>query len=632
MKKRVKVFYMLVLFPFVLFAQGKSFYKTYIPKEYNAHAQNWCALQDNDGIMYFGNTIGLLIYDGENWQSLKLNNSVVRSLDKDDKGTIYYGAQGEFGYLYKNKKGQIVGKSLVDLLPDSLQLFGDVWKTYTFKNKVIFQTYDYLFIYEDNKITAIEADNVFHFGYKRADDFYIVDRELGLKKLNDNKLNELKGGDFFKKFRIYGWINYPDYTLIATREKGVFKVVFEKNDSIVITPFNTEINEELIKAEVYCATQLKNGNLAFGTLYQGLFLTNNEGKLLKIINKSDGLKSEMVRWCYEDNQQGLWLALNMGITRVEVSNNIESYGEEQLLEGIVTSFESFNGKYYCGTSKGLFEITNKGVKRFVDFNNDVRHIHKIKFNSQELLIVLTEVGTYKLDNTNKLVQLNDENGLFLTQSKYYPNFCYLGTMSGLEILNLENYTIIKINHEPIPEVRKIVEENEFTVWLGTSHNGVYKIKNLLTKTPSFYSYDTLSGLPNVSYNLPFLVKNNILFGTYNGIYIFDSISNKFKQFKAYAHNNYKSGDQIYQIIEGLNDNLWLFKTNEIIHEFILYNTKTKMASFPLRRMGEFDAYQCIYPENEYITWFGGPDGLFRYNASVKSTSDINFNTKIRGVY
>jgi serine phosphatase RsbU (regulator of sigma subunit) len=49
-------------------------------------------------------------------------------------------------------------------------------------------------------------------------------------------------------------------------------------------------------------------------------------------------------------------------------------------------------------------------------------------------------------------------------------------------------------------------------------------------------------------------------------------------------------------------------------------------------LGEFDAYQCIYPENENITWFGGPDGLFRYDASVKSNADLNFKTKIRGVY
>jgi hypothetical protein len=49
-------------------------------------------------------------------------------------------------------------------------------------------------------------------------------------------------------------------------------------------------------------------------------------------------------------------------------------------------------------------------------------------------------------------------------------------------------------------------------------------------------------------------------------------------------------------------------------------------------MGEYDAYQCIYPENQNITWFGGPDGLFRYDASKPIMDSIPFKTLIRGVY
>jgi hypothetical protein len=52
--------------------------RTYSPKEYDGHAQNWCIIQDNNGLIYVGNTIGLLIYDGKSWKSIKLNNSAVK--------------------------------------------------------------------------------------------------------------------------------------------------------------------------------------------------------------------------------------------------------------------------------------------------------------------------------------------------------------------------------------------------------------------------------------------------------------------------------------------------------------------------------------------------------------------------
>ncbi|MGH7602060.1 MAG: hypothetical protein ACREOI_37325, partial [bacterium] len=39
---------------------GLPFIRNYGPKEYGAHAQNWTILQDERGVMYFGNGIGVL--------------------------------------------------------------------------------------------------------------------------------------------------------------------------------------------------------------------------------------------------------------------------------------------------------------------------------------------------------------------------------------------------------------------------------------------------------------------------------------------------------------------------------------------------------------------------------------------
>ena len=90
----------------ILFSQiGTPFIHTYLPEEYQAEGQIWCAEQDSDGIMYFGSNSGVLIYDGSNWQIVKLpNNNPVRSLCKDQGGKIYVGSVGEFGYLASDKR------------------------------------------------------------------------------------------------------------------------------------------------------------------------------------------------------------------------------------------------------------------------------------------------------------------------------------------------------------------------------------------------------------------------------------------------------------------------------------------------------------------------------------------------
>ena len=46
---------------------GKPFIHNYYPKEYKRHAQNWTSLQDDRGVLYVGNSDGLMEFDGENW-------------------------------------------------------------------------------------------------------------------------------------------------------------------------------------------------------------------------------------------------------------------------------------------------------------------------------------------------------------------------------------------------------------------------------------------------------------------------------------------------------------------------------------------------------------------------------------
>ena len=40
----------------------------YSPTEYKSGTQNWCIAQDNRGVMYFGNALGVLEYDGDSWR------------------------------------------------------------------------------------------------------------------------------------------------------------------------------------------------------------------------------------------------------------------------------------------------------------------------------------------------------------------------------------------------------------------------------------------------------------------------------------------------------------------------------------------------------------------------------------
>ena len=63
----------------------------YSPEGYRDSPQNWDIYQDSSGVLYFGNTDGMLIYDGSNWRLKYLpNRSSVRSIKGLDN-TLYVG-------------------------------------------------------------------------------------------------------------------------------------------------------------------------------------------------------------------------------------------------------------------------------------------------------------------------------------------------------------------------------------------------------------------------------------------------------------------------------------------------------------------------------------------------------------
>ena len=108
---------------------GATFIRNFDSKVYKAHSQNWVALQDRRGVMYFGNSDGILEYDGQRWQNIPVSGSAtVRSMAMANDGTIFYGSVGDFGYLQISESGKVMAVSLKHLIAKEEALFNDVWQ------------------------------------------------------------------------------------------------------------------------------------------------------------------------------------------------------------------------------------------------------------------------------------------------------------------------------------------------------------------------------------------------------------------------------------------------------------------------------------------------------------------------
>ena len=68
---------------------GLPFLHNYSPEDYGASNQNRAIVQDERGVMYFGNNMGVLEYDGVSWRRIQTEDqSTIYSLAIDGAGVL----------------------------------------------------------------------------------------------------------------------------------------------------------------------------------------------------------------------------------------------------------------------------------------------------------------------------------------------------------------------------------------------------------------------------------------------------------------------------------------------------------------------------------------------------------------
>ena len=198
--------------------KGLPFITNYSPKTYKAFPQVWSVLEDENGIMYFGTQNDLLEYDGVKWRKIKFRDSagafvatVIRSMAKNNNGTIFYGGYGDLGYLDFDSLGQRRSNSLLNLVPFVNRNFLDIWSTYATGSGIYFQSREYIFRLDDKKIEAGQKSMIkvwapktkFMYSFYLDGNYYVHQQGLGLFKMINDSLVLVPGSEFLGQERLH---------------------------------------------------------------------------------------------------------------------------------------------------------------------------------------------------------------------------------------------------------------------------------------------------------------------------------------------------------------------------------------------------------------------------------------------
>jgi DNA-binding CsgD family transcriptional regulator len=543
---------------------GVPYVQNYTKAIYQSGNQNWAVTKDEHGIMYFGNSGGLLAFDGKYWQSYRMPNGlIVRSVAADGKGKVYAGGFGEFGYWENDKKGILQYHSLINLVPAKYQPVNEeIWKIYVDRDRIIFQSFGTIYVYADGKINLIKAPNPFLFLFKTGNRYFVEQVNAGLFELKNNKLLYIEGSKILGNSGVLSILPFPhNKFLIGTARNGLFIY-----DGRQIKEWPNQANDFFKTYQLNNGVAVPGKYFAYGTILNGVVVIDTSGKVVQHINKSSGLQNNTVLSLYSDNEQNLWAGLDNGIDRIEVNSPLYFYFDKTGSFGTVYSSIIFDNKIYLGTNQGLFYsdwITNGDKRVFHSF--DFKLIPGSQGQVWELslqdghLLCGHNAGTYQV-NGGSIEKVSSVNGGW-TVKKLNDNQLIQGTYTGLVIYNKDNAGNWTFDHkiDGFGEPSRYVEQGDKgQIWVSHAYKGIYKLtlSNDLRKATSIKYYDSRYGLPG-SYNINvFKLDNRIIFSSDSGFYTYDDISDHFYR---YDQLNGKLGSfaSSNKIIPAIGKKYWL---------------------------------------------------------------------------
>lgn len=615
------------------------------PADYRSGAQNWSVVQDQRGILYIGNVDGgVLEFDGVRWRRILVPDmTTVRSLALGEDGRVYVGTVGDFGYLAPDEQGFMRYVSLSDELPTGMRDFADVWNIMVNEAGVYFFTFSRLIRWRDGEFDSWTPQERFHVANQVGERIFVREEGRGLLELVDDRLELMPGGGFFADERVYVTLRSrpggeESRLLIGTRDRGWFV-----HDGESLRRWETDAEESINNAALYRAEWLDNGVLAVATLNGGLFLLDQDGNLLKRIGRDQGLPDDGVFAMHEDHQGGLWLALNNGLTRLELGGPLTYFGEQSGLTGIVLAIHQHDGTLYVGTTDGLFrrQPIDDGVVRFElvgDLRGQVWDL--IDWNGQ--ILAATMHGVYALaDGRLSLIWPTTSVSFALLQSSWDPSRIYIGLMTGIASIRHDNGEWIdegRIQNTD-EEVRNFRQAPDGILWAGTRNSGTLRLRfpeGQASLTPEIerYSLDPDGSDPGQIFVFPF--EEDTLFATSQGLYRFDPVSERLVPHDELARLFPDGPRRVEALTRDPSGRTWLYGVNaarEIRETGLIRKDESGAYHWDPSPFGPIDgtSIEALSAPSPGLLWLGGDDGLYRYAVADRTATETPFQALIRRV-
>jgi len=618
---------------------GLPFINNYNKNTYKASNQNWSIAQNDKGFLYFGNNDGLLEFDGSYWELYPLpKRTILRSiLAKGD--TIFAGAFEEIGYFVPGGDGKMHFNSLVHLIPEYFRAFDEIWKIHNTSSGIVFQSFRFLFVFNNHQIKVIEPFSTFTQSFLVNGNAYIIDRKKGLYRLSARGLEPVFNDPLFQRTEVRSLLyRGVDELLLGTSTEGLYIL---KNKALEAWP--SPVNNKLKIYELFSGIALSENFYAFGTVQNGLYITDRNGRIYQHINRSKGLQNNTILSLFEDRHYNLWMGLDNGIDYAEINSPLSIFDFNYNLEASYTSIVH-NGRLYAGTNQGLFYAELSNIRnsdedggKFTLIPGTEGQVWSLQVFDEQLLCG-HNTGCFQV-NGEKAVKISDIPGYWtFIRHRETSDTLIAGTYNGLAVFTKKAgvwsyaYEVKGFKESS----RTILQDEDNTIWMSHGYRGIFHISlnNDLSRAESVTLYKSSKGLPpDLPYNIH-KIDNELNISTSAGLFRYDSKGDVFYKNPKYSEI-FGGFPYIDKITRDNSGNFWFFTHTRmgVIRETERGKYLAEQAPFFRLNSMLLPSFEHLFIHNQGNVYIGSQNGLIhfspRFNEYRKRGSDPAYIRSIR---
>lgn len=610
-------------------------------EDYKAGSQNWDIIQDQEGMMLFGNNYGLLEYNGNSWKLIvqPANKTVIRSLLKGKDGVVYVGAQNEFGYILTNNLGQKRYLSLLDKIPSQHNVFSDVWKIIETNEGMNFVTTEGVYRYSNDTIAVIITSEDLRSFSKVKNKIILQDLNYDIFEVGETSLKKIIDGKE---------INYAHVPQIYEGSDNGLLLVTE-NDGLLfyskgrIHHEKTIISDFWIDSKIHKLQRLRGDYLAVGTGGQGLMIFDEKYKPVQWLKKSNGLQSNNIHALGTDDIGNLWVATDVGLDYVEIATPLYDVNTYHNVGGAVHSIAKQKDSLFVGTNSGVYSSLwneNENPQNVtLDFQPIIGlsgQVWKI-YNLEGSIYACHHNGLYQIEG-QKSKAIFKETGVWnLVQLSKSSPYYLQGSYSGIHLLKMINGSLVYMHKvKGFDETSRLIEmDKEGNIWMAHGYKGIFKltINEALEAFQSIDLFTEENGFPTSLFINLFKVKGKILFGTEFGTYQYNYELDSMLPEPDYM-SMLGAEQHVRYLKEDKSGNIWFVKGMDMHDEVGLINfyenDQFEVLEAPLQKLkGKLIAgFENITILDNETALLGTKNGFVLYEKSQQRNYTKPFDAKI----